>query len=154
MLFILDCHTWWISVLCACISLSTKNCMSQTASFMQWLVHMYSASIIDNATIGCFLAIPRNDSHVNEKHEPYGGSLIVCIFHPIRITTSFQGNILPFEVYFEVQSALQVPYDAIHSHPMRWTDLQHELAHRTHRKCNIGPRSHHCIHERTYFGLV
>jgi hypothetical protein len=54
-----------------------------------------------------FLAFPRNDSNANEKHVPYGGSLIVYIFHPIRIAKSFQGNSLPFEVYFEVQSVLQ-----------------------------------------------
>src|ERR1700738_3820192 len=32
-----------------------KNCLSQTAFFVQWLVAMYSVSIIDNAMVGCFL---------------------------------------------------------------------------------------------------
>ena len=37
---------------------------------------------------------------------------------------------------------------------MRWTDLQHELAHPIHRKCNIGPYGHYCIHERSYPSLI
>ena len=54
----------------------------------------------------------------------------------------------------EVQSVPQMPHNAFHSHPMRWTDFEHELAHCTHRKCNIGHCGHHCIYERSYPKLV
>ena len=65
---------------------------------------------------------------------------IVCISRPIRNVKS--------------STALQLPHDAYHGHLMWWTRLRHELAHHTHRKCNIGPRDHHCIHERSSFDLV
>ena len=34
---------------------STKSYLSQMASFVQWLVVIYLASIVDNASVGCLL---------------------------------------------------------------------------------------------------
>ena len=42
----------------------------------------------------------------------------------------------------------------IDNHPMRWTSLWYELTHCTHGKCKINPRTHHCIHKRSYLGFV
>ena len=34
---------------------SAKNCLSQIVSLVQWLIAMYSASVVENAMVGCSL---------------------------------------------------------------------------------------------------
>ena len=53
-LWIHNYHTWWMSVLHAHIPHPPKN-FNQIASFVQWLVAVFFASVIDNAIVGCFL---------------------------------------------------------------------------------------------------
>ena len=52
-------HSWLLHMMdfsFSCIYPTfAQNCLSQTASFVQWLIAIYSASVVDNAMIGCFL---------------------------------------------------------------------------------------------------
>ena len=58
---------------------------------------------------------------------------------------SFEGMILKSNVPFKY---LKTRFTAI----QRWIGFRYELAHHTHR--NISPHDQHCIHERSYLGLI
>ena len=51
-------------------STSSKSCLSQTASFMQWLLAMYSAFVVHNAMVGCFLQFHEMTPTPSKKHVP------------------------------------------------------------------------------------
>lgn len=132
---------------------ASKSCLSQTVSFVQWLVAMYSNFIANNAMVVCFLQFLKTTMPTRN----------MCPIVDCRSFASF------------IQSALQNPSKAISLHPrynlkskvffkcltMRLTTIQcggpafdmHWLTVLT-AKCNIGPRGQHYIHERSYPGLV
>ena len=58
--FLASCMQPWLShmmdVAPSCTyPTSANSCRSQIASFVHWLVAIYSASVVDNAMVGCFL---------------------------------------------------------------------------------------------------
>lgn len=87
---ILPWLSYMMDVVHSCTNpLYTKSYLSQLASSVQWLVAMYSASVVDHAMVDCFL-------HFHKEHVPCGGSLVVYKIlwrqksSLIGITKSFQ----------------------------------------------------------------
>ena len=50
---------------------SMESFLSQTATFIQWLVAMYFAFICRQCNGCMFLAFPQNDSNANKKRQPW-----------------------------------------------------------------------------------
>ena len=64
---------------------STKSNLSQTTPLVQWLIVIYSASVVDNAMVSCFLHIHKMTPTPTKKYIAHGELLVVCISCPIYI---------------------------------------------------------------------
>jgi len=103
-----------------------NSCLSQITSFVHWLVAIYSASVVDNAMVGCFL-------HFHEMAPRPTRNTYPVIDHRSLVSLSqstsqnpLKAISLPPRQRVEPQTPFQIPQDAFDGHPMRRTRLRHE----------------------------
>jgi hypothetical protein len=130
-----DLHSWLShTMVIVPFCTSVETCLSQMTFFVQWLVTVYFTSIVNNAMIGCFLHFHEITPIFIRIMYPVVDFQAFCISHPIRITKSFQDNILVFRIQFRFWCTLEIPHAMFYIHPIWWTSPRHKLTHCTYYK--------------------
>ena len=131
---------------------SVKSYVSQIASFVQWLVVMYPASIINNAMVVSCISTKWLQRQ-QKIHTPWwiAGHLHLPPNPHHKILSQYypciRGIIWSPKCLSNTSWYVLWPSNAVNC-------LQHESAHRTHCTMQYRPCGHHCIHKKPYLGLV
>ena len=111
---------------------STKSCLRQTASFIQWSMAMYSASVVDNVMVGCFLhfhemnLMPTKNTFPMVDSRSYASPPQFALQNPLKAIS------LPLRHNVKSKVSFKIPHDAFYGYQLRWSNLRHRLAYCNH----------------------